>query len=483
VADLDYLIIGAGFGGIGMAIKLRQRDQQCRLAMWEKANDLGGCWRDNHYPGAACDVPSHLYSYSFALNPNWSHKFAPYDEIHAYIKRCAQDYKIAQNIEYQREVKQAVYNESTHEWQVTDTNGHTVTTRYLITATGQLNQPAYPNIKGIHDFEGSMFHSARWEHDVDLSNKNVAVIGTGASAIQFVPEIAKQASQVHIYQRSAPYVIPKPDRPYRKWEQKLFNLVPPLLALSRLKTYIQFESRFVAFRDMQFLLKPYMTFWRYIMRKHIKDPVKRQQLTPDYIIGCKRILISNNFYPTLNQDHVSIIDNGIKEISKDGIIDNNGDFRKADVIILGTGFKATEFLSPMHITGKNGLTLNQAWKDGAEAYLGMCIHDFPNLFVLYGPNTNLGHNSIIYMLESQFRYVLSATHYAKKHGLPELNVKANTQGQYNRKLQEKIKHSVWEQGCNSWYKTKSGKHTNNWPGFTLSYRWLTKYFKASDFTR
>ena len=478
--SIRYLIIGAGFGGLGLGIKLTQQGEG-NIQIWEKASDLGGCWRDNTYPGAACDVPSHLYSYSFAPKHDWSHRFAPQAEIHAYQESCATQFGIKDKIQFNKEVRSAEFNEAQQKWIITDQQGQQIQAQFLISATGQLNRPAYPSIKGIETFKGSIFHSAQWQHNIDLKNKTIAVIGTGASAIQFVPEVAEQAKHVNLYQRSAPYVIPKPDRKYSKLEQFLFKTIPGLLKLSRLKTYLVFESRFVAFTSMQWAMGLMKWQWRRFMHKNISDPKKRQQLTPDYEMGCKRILISNNFYSSLNQEHVSILDQGIDSINATGITDKNGQHIQTDVIILGTGFTATEFLSPMTITGLNGITLNQAWQDGAEAYLGITVHQFPNLFILYGPNTNLGHNSIIYMLESQIHYILQATRTTINHKHQSIHVKKDVQNQFNARIQQQAKNSVWNSGCTSWYTTKNGKNTANWTSFTFSYRKLSKQFSLNHY--
>lgn len=475
-----YLIIGAGFGGLGLAAKLKQQGEES-FQIWEKAEDLGGCWRDNTYPGAACDVPSHLYSYSFAPKDNWSYRFAPQAEIHAYQQSFTDQFNIRTKIHFNKEVSSAHFDPALQKWIINDSQGNQICAQFLISATGQLNRPAYPNIKGLRDFKGPMFHSATWQHDVDLTGKTVAVIGTGASAIQFIPEIAKLAKKVNIYQRSAPYVIPKPDRKYSKIEQKLYRLLPPLLKLSRLKTYLVFESRFVAFTSMQWIMGVMKWQWRQFMHKNISDPKKRAQLTPNYPMGCKRVLISNNFYPAINQAHVEILDQGIHNVDATGITDSNNNHQTADVIILGTGFTATEFLSPMTITGLDNITLNQAWQDGAEAYLGMTVNKFPNFFIMYGPNTNLGHNSILHMLESQMRYILSATNSVIKKGITAIDIKPRTQHEFNSRIQEKVNNSVWNEGCTSWYKTKSGKNTVNWPGFTFSYRRMSKQFSLNQY--
>jgi cation diffusion facilitator CzcD-associated flavoprotein CzcO len=477
---IRYLIIGAGFGGLGLGIRLTQQGEK-DFEIWEKSSDLGGCWRDNTYPGAACDVPSHLYSYSFAPKHDWSHRFAPQAEIHAYQHACANQFGINEQIHFNQEVSSAQFDETLKKWIVTDKQGNHIHAQFLISATGQLNRPAYPNIKGLDSFKGSMFHSAIWQHDVDLKDKTVAVIGTGASAIQFLPEIAKHAKQVNIYQRNAPYVIPKPDRKYSKLEQTLYQKMPWLLKLSRLKTYLTFESRFVAFTSMQWIMNITTWQWRRFMYKNITDPKKREQLTPNYKMGCKRILISNNFYPAIDQQHVNILDQGISEIDANGITDKNGQHTPADVIILGTGFTATDFLSPMTITGLNGITLNQAWQDGAQAYLGLSVNQFPNLFILYGPNTNLGHNSILYMLESQINYILKATNAVNTHHYQAIDIKKNVQTKFNASIQKQAKDSVWNSGCTSWYTTEDGKNTVNWTGFTFSYRRLSKQFSINNY--
>lgn len=475
-----YLIIGAGFGGLGLGIQLSKRGEN-DFQIWEKAHDIGGCWRDNTYPGAACDVPSHLYSYSFAPKHDWSHRFAPQAEILAYQKDCAKQFGLYEHIQFNREVSSAVFDESLKQWVVTDTQGQQIQAQFLISATGQLNRPAYPNIEGLNDFKGPIFHSATWQHDVDLKDKTVAVIGTGASAIQFIPEIAKQAQKVNIYQRNAPYVIPKPDRKYSKLEQTLYKKAPWLLKLSRLKTYLAFESRFVAFTSMQWIMNITSWQWRRFMYKNISNPKKREQLTPHYKMGCKRILLSNNFYSTLNQNHVEILDQGIQSINANGITDKNGKHISADVIILGTGFSATEFLSPMTITGLNGITLNQAWQDGAQAYLGLSVNQFPNLFILYGPNTNLGHNSILYMLESQINYILKATSTVIKQSHQAIDIKKDIQHKFNANIQKQSQDTVWNSGCTSWYTTEDGKNTVNWTGFTFSYRKLSKHFSLNNY--
>lgn len=478
--QLEYLIIGAGFGGLGMAIRLRQNQHQ-DFEIWEKAADLGGCWRDNIYPGAACDVPSHLYSFSFAPKKNWSHKFAPQAEILDYMKECAERYQLSPHIKFNREITEARFDEDSRRWQVTSVSNDCLSVRYLISATGQLNRPAMPNLPGLNDFKGERFHSAQWREDVDLKDKKVIVIGTGASAIQFVPEIAKQAKSLSLFQRSAPYVITKPDRRYSKLEHWLLQRVPGIYTLSRLKTYIQYESRFLGFRSFKQVMRLMTLSWRRFMHGAVKDESLRQALTPNYPMGCKRILIANNYYPSFERFDIQLNTRGIEKISPSGVIDNTGVSHEADVLIFGTGFKASELLSPMRIIGRNGLELNEAWKHGAEAFLGITVTQFPNFFMLYGPNTNLGHNSIIYMLESQINYTLKAIAYCQQHQRSLLDVLPHAQQHFNNKVQQAIKSTVWSEGCSSWYQDAEGKHTINWPGFTFRYRHLTRQFNAKHY--
>ncbi|EKF75843.1 monooxygenase [Alcanivorax hongdengensis A-11-3] len=473
------LIIGAGFGGLAMAIRLKEQGEH-DLLLIEKGHDVGGCWRDNTYPGAACDVPSHLYSFSFERHYPWSRRFAPQAEILAYQQHCARKYDIYRHIRFNTEVADARYRDDQGLWEVTLTNGETLTCRALITATGQLNQPAYPPLKGIDDFHGPHFHSARWDHDVDLTGKTVAVVGTGASAIQFVPEVAKVAGKVKLFQRSAAHVIAKPDRPYTRAEHLLLKKLPIAQTLDRLRIYAANESRVLGFTSLQKAMTAYEWLFKRHLKQSIKDPALREKLTPDYPMGCKRILMSNDYYPALARDNVEVINHGIQSVDKQGLTDSTGVHHDADVIIYGTGFKATDFLTPMTLHGRDGQDLNEAWKDGAEAYLGITVRGFPNLFMLYGPNTNLGHNSIIYMLESQVHYVLQCLAQLDD-SVRALEVRQDSQARFNERVQADIRDTVWDKGCHSWYKTDSGKNTNNWPGFTFSYRQQTRNLDLNDY--
>lgn len=477
---LAVLIIGAGFAGVGLAIRLKQSGIENFLLL-EKASAVGGTWRDNSYPGAACDVPSHLYSFSFEPKTDWSRKFAPQAEIFAYIQQCVSKHDLAAQISFNTEVASAEFDAVAGVWQVHGTDGRHYRARALVSACGQLNRPAYPRIPGLDSFTGERFHSARWQHEVELAGKRVAVIGTGASAIQFVPEIVPKVAQLYLFQRSAAYVIPKPDRAYRAWELALLTRLPWLQQLDRGLKYVQHEVRALAFIHFPALMKLFKLSFQRHLASAITDPELQRRLVPDYPLGCKRILISNNYFPALAQAHVEVINSGIREITERGVVTEDGREHEVDVLIYGTGFTATDFLAPMQIKGLKGLDLNQAWRDGAEAYKGISVSGFPNFFMLYGPNTNLGHNSILYMLESQFAYVLKCLQTLEQPGLRYIDVKPQVQQRFNRHLQQVIRHSIWEQGCNSWYKNAAGKNTNNWPGFTFTYRQQTRHLELADY--
>ncbi|WP_373187170.1 flavin-containing monooxygenase [Halopseudomonas sp.] len=479
-APLSVLIVGAGFGGVGLAIRLDKVGVSDFLIL-EKAADVGGTWRDNSYPGAACDVPSHLYSFSFEPRAQWSSRYSPQAEIHDYIRHCASKYHLYPRIEFDTEISQAEFDEAAALWQVTTTDGRQYRTRALVTACGQLNRPLYPSIPGLDSFAGEAFHSARWRHDVDLDGKAVAVIGTGASAIQFVPQIAPKVSKLKLFQRSAPYVIAKPDRRYSEREHALMRRFPLLQKVSRGGHYLTHEMRALAFISFPSLMKTMESRFHKHLEKGVSDPHKRAQLVPDYPMGCKRMLISNDFFPAVDRDNVELITTGIESITPTGIKDKDGKAHDADVLIFGTGFAATDFLAPMSIKGLDGIDLNEAWRAGAEAYKGISVSGFPNLFILYGPNTNLGHNSIIYMLESQFNYVVACLQTLAHRGLRYIDVKPDVQGAFNAKIQDAISTTIWSRGCNSWYQTADGKQTNNWPGYTFSYRRLTRKPELDDY--
>jgi cation diffusion facilitator CzcD-associated flavoprotein CzcO len=471
---LSVVIIGAGFGGIGLAIRLR-RAGVGDVTVLERADELGGTWRDNVYPGAACDIPSNLYSFSFERRRDWSRRFPPQEEILAYLRDCAAKYGIAPR--FGTEVEEAAFDEERGLWRIRTAAGEELTARVLVAACGQLNRPAYPSHP--NSFGGTAFHSARWNHAYDLTGKRVAVIGTGASAIQFVPHVAARAARVHVFQRTPPYVIDKADRPYTSWERRLLRWVPALRTLSRANTYARLEARGLAFVTAPRLMGRVEQVFRRRLAEQVPDEGLRKALTPAYVMGCKRILLSDDYYAALNQPGVELVTEPIERLSETGVVTADGREREVDAVIYGTGFRTHGFVAPMAVRGLGGRELNDAWRDGAEAYLGIAVSGFPNLFLVYGPNTNLGHNSIIYMLESQFNYIVGCVRALTRARY--IDVRPDVQNAFNRRIQRRFRDTVWTTGCTSWYMTADGKIVNNWPGFTFAYRRATRRPDPRDF--
>jgi cation diffusion facilitator CzcD-associated flavoprotein CzcO len=474
------IVVGAGFGGIGMALALKRAGIHDFLVV-DKADDLGGIWRDNTYPGAACDVPSSLYSFSFQPG-RWSRRFPPQPEILRYLHGLADQHGLGPHLRLRTGVTSAEFDEGRGEWLLTFDNGDKQRARAVVSAVGQLNRPRLPDIPGRADFAGPAWHSARWDHDVDLAGRRVAVIGTGASAIQFVPEIARTAGQVDVYQRSAPYILPKPDRPHDAPGQPgLAGRIPALRKAERLRVFLYGELLTTGFvLSPKFLAAP-MRLWRRQLEEQITDPLLRRQCVPDYVMGCKRVLFSNDWYPTLTRRNVELITDPVERIGAGGVITSDGVTRPADVIVYGTGFATLDFLAPMEVTGRGGRSLRQQWHDGAEAYLGISVADFPNFFMLYGPNTNLGGNSIIYMLEGQIGYVLAALQALEREDLDWLDVRPEVQHEFNAWVTKASRTSVWESGCHSWYTTATGRNTNNWPDHTFLYRYRVRRFDLAKY--
>ncbi|AEF42643.1 flavin-containing monooxygenase [Hoyosella subflava] len=473
-------IIGAGFGGLGMGIRLKQCGYT-DVTVFEKADEVGGVWRENTYPGAACDVPSHLYSFSFEPKSDWSRRFAEQREILDYLKHCTAKYDMRQHIRFKTEVTSATFSASTGRWTLSLADGTHHSADILIPACGQLSRPAYPRLPGLDSFAGTVFHSAAWNHDYGLTDKRVAVVGTGASAIQFVPEIASKVKQLTLFQRSAPHVIPKTDFAYPRLAKSAFERIPGALRVSRWATYCELEPRALMFTRFPQIAGLYERKFLRNLRREITDPALREKLTPSDPIGCKRVLLSNDWYAALRRPNVRVETSPIATVLAHGIATARGGVHEADAIILGTGFQANDFLAPMRITGLEDKDLNEAWRDGAEAYLGITISGFPNLFLLYGPNTNLGHNSIILMLEAQINYTLDAIRHLRDAQLSWLDVKPATQNAFNKKVQERMESTIWDRECTSWYKNDAGKNTNNWPGFTFSYYAMTRKLDPADY--
>jgi cation diffusion facilitator CzcD-associated flavoprotein CzcO len=475
----NAVIVGAGFGGIGLGIRLRAAGLT-DFVILEKSDRVGGVWRENSYPGAACDIPSHLYSFSFAPRADWPDRYANQADILAYLENCTRQHGLLAHIRFGAQVAAARWDEARSLW-VVDTRGAGVfETPALITATGQLNRPSRPHLPGIESFAGPVFHSAEWRHDVDLAGKRIAVVGTGASAIQFVPAIAPLAEKLTVLQRSAAYVLPKSDRSYAGWQKSLFAKISGALWLSRAWTYLRHEARAPAFVTWPAALNIKRGAFRRHLEGGVADPEKRRRLTPAYRIGCKRILISNDFFPAMGRPNVGVVTDAIKEVRRDAIVTADGTAHKTDMIILATGFTATDFLVPMRIVGRGGQELHEAWRDGAQAHLGIAVAGFPNFFMLYGPNTGLAHNSLVFMLECQIRYVIACLK-RLRDGARALEVRADVQARSSAWLRRRMTRTIWVRGCTSWYLDAAGRNTVSWPSYTFAYRWRTRAPDWNDY--
>jgi cation diffusion facilitator CzcD-associated flavoprotein CzcO len=474
------LVIGAGFGGLGAACEL-SRDGLAEVTVLEKADDIGGVWRENTYPGAACDVPSNLYSYSFARKTDWGRRYAEQADILRYIHDTADRFGLRDLVRTGVEVTSAEYDESTAAWRVTTSAGDTYEADVLVPAVGQLSRPALPDIPGLDTFAGPSFHSAEWRHDVDLAGKRVAVLGTGASAIQFVPRIRAEAKHVTVFQRSAPYVVPKLDRAYTRAHHAAFRRVPGFAAAMRQLIWEITEFFGLALTRVPLFARLIGIVAAMHLKHHIYDPALRAKLTPDYPIGCKRVLFSSEWYPALARDNVDVETDAIIEVTPDGVRTNDGRVHPADVIIYGTGFKATEFLAPMTITGRDGRDLHTQWADGARAHLGMTVPHFPNMFLIYGPNTNLGSSSVILMMEQQARYIRQVTEELARRGPGRaLEIRRAVADSYDAEVQSRLDDGVWTD-CTSWYRTASGRVTTNWPGVVHEYQRRTRTAVLADY--
>jgi cation diffusion facilitator CzcD-associated flavoprotein CzcO len=474
------IIVGTGFSGICLAIKLKQMGIDDFILL-EKAGELGGTWRDNHYPGAECDVPSALYSFSFATKTDWDYQWSEQPQILEYIRKTAAKHGVVSHMRFRSELGSARYDEEHGRWTLQLTNGATLSTQFLISAVGQLHKPHMPEIPGAETFQGSRFHSANWQHEVDLTDKSVAVIGNAASAVQFVPVVAQQAGHLRIFQRSANWVSRKRDRRYTEREKKLLRLFPIAKRLARLRIYLRNEllvyPAFKGNRLNKWLVK--MACLTYL-NQTITDAQLRQKLLPDYPVGAKRILVVDGYYEALMRDNVDVVTESIDTIDEAGIRTRDGKHHPCDVIIYGTGFVTNPFLDGISIRGKSGALLSEHWSDGAKAYLGIATCDFPNLFFLYGPNTNLGHNSILLMAESQADYIIQAISAVAARDAAAVEVRQEIEAQYNNEIQTRLQAMVWNKVADSWYKS-GGRITNNWPGSVGEYRRLTRRFNADDY--
>jgi cation diffusion facilitator CzcD-associated flavoprotein CzcO len=473
-------ILGAGFGGLGTAIRLAQEGDRDFL-VFERESDVGGTWWANTYPGCQCDIPSHLYSFSFAPNPNWTRTYPKQPELRDYLRATAERFGVYDRIRFDTEVTAAAWDDELGRWRLETTSGP-YTADVVVAAPGPLSEPSIPDLPGLDTFEGTVFHTARWNHDHDLRGRRVAVVGTGASAIQAVPEIQPVVGHLDVVQRTPPWVVPHRDRPITRAERFLYKKIPALQRLVRAGVYFSRE-----------LLVPGLVYRPQLMRvveklarKHIADqvpdPALRAQVTPDYAIGCKRILPSNKWYPALGADNVDLVTAGIAEVRPDGYVTSDGAFHEVDTIIFATGFYVTDIPLANIVTGRAGRRLAEVWHRSPQAYRGTAMAGFPNLFFLVGPNTGLGHNSIVFMIEAQITYLLDALRQMRRQGAGRVEVRPDAQAAYNDRLQAKMGKTVWNTGgCASWYIDANGKNTTIWPDFTFRFWRETREFDTAAY--
>ncbi|MFC4534523.1 flavin-containing monooxygenase [Sphaerisporangium dianthi] len=474
-------IIGSGFAGLCMAIKLKEAGYH-DFVILEKDAELGGTWRDNTYPGCACDVPSPMYSFSFELNPGWTRLFAPQREIWDYMRACAEKYGLMPHLRLGKKVSALSYLDGEHRWRVSTEDGETFTTNAVVAGLGGLHVPSLPDIPGRESFTGPAFHSARWDHALDLTGKRVAVVGTGASAVQFVPRIAPVVRKLHVFQRTAPWIQPKPDVPLSERTRRTLRAFPPAGRALRDGVYWLLETRALGFAVDPRLMKAHRAVALRHLAAQVPEPELRAKLTPGYTIGCKRILLASDYYPALRRDNVELVTDRISEIRERSIVDATGREHPVDVLIYGTGFDVAESLGGQRITGRNGLELQEAWSGGIQAYLGTVTAGFPNLFFLLGPNTGLGHNSVVFMIEAQVRYIISCLRLLSAARARALDVRPSAERAYNDGLQRRLDRLVWSKGgCTSWYLDGEGRNRTLWPGFTFEFWARTRAVKPEAF--
>jgi cation diffusion facilitator CzcD-associated flavoprotein CzcO len=467
-ADHDIAIIGSGFSGLGMAVRLKQAGMHDFVVL-ERADEVGGTWQANTYPGCACDVPSHLYSFSFAPNPDWTQTYSPQPEIWAYLRRCADEFGVRPHVRLGCAVESATWIEADRRWEIETSQG-TVRARVLVAGMGPLSEPRIPDLPGLDAFEGAVFHSARWDHDYDLAGKRVASIGTGASAIQYVPAIQPEVERLHVFQRTAPWVVPHSNRPITRRERRLYRALPALQRLVRAGVYAGREALVLGFVKNPRLMRVVERLVRRHMRSQISDPQLLEKVTPGYTIGCKRILPSNRWYRALAQPNVELVTDGVSEVRAHSIVGEDGVERPVDAIVFGTGFHVTDIPAAQRVRGRDGTLLDDLWHGSPRAYLGSAIAGFPNLFFLLGPNTGLGHSSMVYMIESQIAHVLAALRLMRERGAETIEVRAEAQERFNADVDRRMEGTVWSTGCASWYLDHTGRNAMLWPDWTWRFR-------------
>ena len=482
VTNVDVLIVGAGFSGICMGIKLLEAGMQSFLII-EKSEEIGGTWWENRYPGCACDIPSHLYSFSFAPSTEWTRMYPGQREIHDYLKGCVERYGLAPHLRLNTRFQEAAWDESESVWNITASDGVRIRARVLVSGMGALHVPHYPELPGLESFSGPAFHSSVWDYGVNLEDKNVGVVGTGASAIQFVPQIAPRVGKLYLFQRTPPWIVPRMDFAIsEKWKQR-FRRIPLTRWTFRQYIFWRQEFRVLGFLGNESIRKKAEAIALRHMARRIKDPKLREALTPKYQLGCKRVLVSDDYYPTLNRANVELVTDGIAEVCEHSIVTRDGVERPIDVLIYGTGFRATEPLIGCRVVGKSSVEIHDAWGKRMTAYLGVTVSGFPNLFILLGPNTGLGHNSVVLMIEAQVRYTMNCLKLMKSRKHRVLEVRPEIQNRFVDEIYRRMSGTVWQSGgCHSWYQDQqTGEITTLWPGSVVSYLRRMRSVSRSDY--
>lgn len=480
VPHVRVAVIGTGFAGLGMAVALKRAGID-EFVLLERADDVGGTWRDNTYPGCACDVPSHLYSFSFAPNREWSHSFSPQPEIWDYLRRCVDNYGLGPHLRLRHEVTGAAWDDGAARWRI-DTTAGPITADVLVSGTGALSEPSLPDLPGLGVFEGRMFHSAHWDHEHDLTGERVAVIGTGASAVQFVPEIRPKVAHLTVFQRTAPWIVPRFGREFSPRERAMHRRLPVSQRLARAWIYWSREVLVLPFTRRPNLMRFIQKVAAAHLRRQVRNPELRAKLTPDYRIGCKRILLSDDYYPALQHHNVELVTDAIAEVRPRAVVTADGREHPADTIIFGTGFRVTAAPVASLVRGRDGRTLAEHWSDGMQAYRGTTVAGFPNFFMLVGPNTGLGHSSMVFMIESQVRYVMDSLREMAERGADVVEVMPDAQREFNHGVQRRMRTTVWlKGGCRSWYLDQRGRNTTLWPGSTWTFRKLTRRFDGQNY--
>ena len=478
--DLTIGIIGAGPGGIALGILLARagfRD----FTIFDREDGVGGTWRINTYPGLACDVKSHLYSYSFDLNPHWSRLWSPQPEILKYFERCVDEQGLQSHLRLGTEIRSARWDEHAQRWQLTTSAGEQHEFTVVVSAVGLFTQPVLPELVEAEPFTGTVMHSSRWDHSVDLEGARVAVLGTGSTASQLVPELAKVAAKVYSVQRSPTWILPKPDRPYSSTERWLFAHLPFAKKLYRTRLWLRSEANISVIEHGSEKTQEFTAIARRLLDNSVPDEQLRRKLTPDHPMGCKRLVFSSDYLAALTQPHVEVLNSPARYLRARSLVMQDGTERDVDVVVCATGYAAADYLGEIEVTGEGGVTLRDVWRDGAHAYLGMAVPGFPNFFMLYGPNTNIGSNSVIFVLEAQARYIVRALRYLRRKGGSYVAVRSSAMANFLAKIDQWMQGTVWNTQCSNYFRAANGRVVTQWPRSARAFWGMTRRFKSADF--